>query len=864
MPNLLDRHKTGFTGTFWKCARIGERKSPRILAAEAVRMTDVRPFSIMLSMSSLSTLSKRTAKFTSNHGRTFFSTPIPPEAVGPVLFGTGFLGIVLGVAWWVRRKESQYADPSYHPVYEQRPVPGSSATTAGNQTTAANTPTPSESTLPSHVQHVIIGAGAAAISAARAIRASDPLARVLMIAGDATTGEAPIEETDGQTPPPYIRPLLSKGLWWRKPERRKRMLTAEGDIRKHSWLFYEPLSYFVEPSELNEADSGGVALLRNDRVTALDPDQHRVTLASGQSVTYDCCLIATGSGPKRIPELERCSLTGTDLTKHERITYFRNLRDYRKLQAVSDKLHATGGTIAVIGGGPLGSELAVSIAGKAMAPKGAKVVNSDKFSVIHFVREDAPLRNLLPPSLASSVTRFEGQKGVRVVTEADVVRAALADPKGSPTDGQLRLTIHKRNPHGTGLVEESVLVDHIVCAVGAEPRTELAESAGLELDPSNGGFSVNAELEARADVYVAGDAASYWDPSLRCRQQSGHLNFAEETGSLAGLNMASACRGSSSRTLDTELMPASKTYDPRPLAHQYQPSFWCSLGTGATWDAVGLIDSRNLLTRTFRLETPASGGGGDDKAVKEAPTSPAVVFYLTPRERRLVGVLLWNLPDDLYTDKEYAAPSRLNFARKLLQDQIIIQTSAGVDEMTQLTALARQFDLAGEIAESYAELRAFTEAKNAELQEKLATATPTSEQPSASDKVDQKAELGQSSDREVETPKKLHKPNEPAAAQDDAIQCSSEEAEEKPLKMRINNWFGVGTWRWCTNDNTCGICRNTFETCCAECKLPGDDCPLVWGQCSHCFHMHCIINWLNTRQSGQLCPLCRQEWKFRQ
>ncbi|VDL98216.1 unnamed protein product [Schistocephalus solidus] len=84
------------------------------------------------------------------------------------------------------------------------------------------------------------------------------------------------------------------------------------------------------------------------------------------------------------------------------------------------------------------------------------------------------------------------------------------------------------------------------------------------------------------------------------------------------------------------------------------------------------------------------------------------------------------------------------------------------------------------------------------------------------------------------------------------------------LSLQINNWFGVGTWRWCTNDNTCGICRNTFETCCAECKLPGDDCPLVWGQCSHCFHMHCIINWLNTRQSGQLCPLCRQEWKFRQ
>ncbi|XP_067009337.1 protein kish-A [Anabrus simplex] len=29
-PSLLDRNKVGFLGTFWKCARIGERKSPYV------------------------------------------------------------------------------------------------------------------------------------------------------------------------------------------------------------------------------------------------------------------------------------------------------------------------------------------------------------------------------------------------------------------------------------------------------------------------------------------------------------------------------------------------------------------------------------------------------------------------------------------------------------------------------------------------------------------------------------------------------------------------------------------------------------------------------------------------------------------
>ncbi|XP_077865133.1 anaphase-promoting complex subunit 11 [Saccoglossus kowalevskii] len=55
-----------------------------------------------------------------------------------------------------------------------------------------------------------------------------------------------------------------------------------------------------------------------------------------------------------------------------------------------------------------------------------------------------------------------------------------------------------------------------------------------------------------------------------------------------------------------------------------------------------------------------------------------------------------------------------------------------------------------------------------------------------------------------------------------------------------------------------------FDGCCPDCKIPGDDCPLVWGQCSHVFHMHCILKWLNSQQVHQQCPMCRQEWKFKE
>ncbi|XP_018334588.1 protein kish, partial [Agrilus planipennis] len=32
-PSIMDRNKKGIMGTFWKCARIGERKSPWIAAS---------------------------------------------------------------------------------------------------------------------------------------------------------------------------------------------------------------------------------------------------------------------------------------------------------------------------------------------------------------------------------------------------------------------------------------------------------------------------------------------------------------------------------------------------------------------------------------------------------------------------------------------------------------------------------------------------------------------------------------------------------------------------------------------------------------------------------------------------------------
>ncbi|KAL8527033.1 hypothetical protein ACS0TY_016045 [Phlomoides rotata] len=77
-------------------------------------------------------------------------------------------------------------------------------------------------------------------------------------------------------------------------------------------------------------------------------------------------------------------------------------------------------------------------------------------------------------------------------------------------------------------------------------------------------------------------------------------------------------------------------------------------------------------------------------------------------------------------------------------------------------------------------------------------------------------------------------------------------------------WHAVASWTWDAQDETCGICRMAFDGCCPDCKLPGDDCPLIWGSCNHAFHLHCILKWVNSQTPQAHCPMCRREWQFKE
>lgn len=47
------------------------------------------------------------------------------------------------------------------------------------------------------------------------------------------------------------------------------------------------------------------------------------------------------------------------------------------------------------------------------------------------------------------------------------------------------------------------------------------------------------------------------------------------------------------------------------------------------------------------------------------------------------------------------------------------------------------------------------------------------------------------------------------------------------MKVKIQKWHGVATWRWdLPEDDVCGICQNQFDGTCPTCKYPGDECSL--------------------------------------
>ncbi|XP_038271900.1 apoptosis-inducing factor 1, mitochondrial isoform X5 [Dermochelys coriacea] len=466
---------------------------------------------------------------------------------------------------------------------------------------------------PSHAPFLLIGGGTAAFAAARSIRARDPGARVLIVSEDPDL--------------PYMRPPLSKELWFSEDPNVTETLRFKQWNGKERSIYFQPPSFYVPARNLPYIENGGVAVLNGKKVVHMDVRGNVVKLDDGTQISYDKCLIATGGSPRNLPAIERA---GKDV--QQRLTLFRKIEDFRALEKISREVKS----ITIIGGGFLGSELACALGRK---------VHATGLEVIQMFPENGNMGKVLPEYLSNWTTEKVKREGVNVMPNAVVKSVSVCGN---------RLIIKLKDGR-------KVETDHIVAAVGLEPNVELAKSAGLEVDSDFGGFRVNAELQARSNIWVAGDAACFYDIKLG-RRRVEHHDHAVVSGRLAGENMTGAAK---------------------PYWHQSM--FWSDLGPDVGYEAIGLVDSSlptvGVFAKATAKDTPKSateqsGTGIRSESETEAeaseitisassPSTPqvpkqgedygkGVIFYI--RDKVVVGIVLWNIFN------------RMPIARKIIKD----------------------------------------------------------------------------------------------------------------------------------------------------------------------------------------------------
>jgi len=276
-------------------------------------------------------------------------------------------------------------------------------------------------------RYVVVGNGVAGVTAAQSIVRADPAAEVHIFS------EEPY--------PYYQRPRLWQFL--------------ADEIEQQTLYFRSPDWYAAK----------GIQVHPGARVTALDPAEHRLTLAEGGNIHYDRLLLATGAQPFVPP------FAGTD---KDGVFTLRTLDDARAMKAYATDIRS----VVVIGCGLLGLETA-----RALLSLGLDV---------RMLESEA---RLLPRQL-------DGQG-------AQVLQARLeAIGLHFLTEAQTETILGNERVTGVRLRDGRVVEGEMVLiSTGIRSRVVLAREAGLEV---NRGLIVDEQLRTSApDVYAAGDVAEF-------------------------------------------------------------------------------------------------------------------------------------------------------------------------------------------------------------------------------------------------------------------------------------------------------------------------------------------------------------------
>lgn len=266
---------------------------------------------------------------------------------------------------------------------------------------------------------VVVGNGIAGLTACDTLRAEGFDGRITVI------GDEPVA--------PYSRPALSKAL------------LREGD---------DLTSHLLPEATHGATERRGIAAV------SLDVDRQRVRLADGDEVPYDALVISTGTRARRL---------GLGSSSDEYT--IRTLADALALRA---RL-ASRPSVVVVGGGPLGMEIASGAVGAGCTTT--------------LVAKGVPLASQLGALLAARFRDAALAQGLTIVTtdSAEVVTR----------DGASVVAL------GDGTVIEAEV---IVSAIGDAPNVEWLATSGLL---SGGALVVDRRGLVRPNIAAVGDVAAF-------------------------------------------------------------------------------------------------------------------------------------------------------------------------------------------------------------------------------------------------------------------------------------------------------------------------------------------------------------------
>ena len=225
----------------------------------------------------------------------------------------------------------------------------------------------------------------------------------------------------------------------------------------------------------------------------LNASSKELTLGNGDRLSYDRLLLATGSEPRRL------AIPGAEL---DGVLYLRSVHDSDALRERLDR----GGAVVVVGAGWIGAEVAASA-----RQRGLEVTIIEPASV--------PLERVMGAEVGAIYRDIHTDHGVEMLmgTGVEAFEGETAVERVRTSDGRL------------------IECDFVVVGVGVEPRIQLAERAGLEVD---NGILVDEHLEtSMPGVFAAGDVANARHPFYGERIRVEHWANALHQGPAAARGM---------------------------------------------------------------------------------------------------------------------------------------------------------------------------------------------------------------------------------------------------------------------------------------------------------------------------------------